>query len=202
MKWKHFLIGGAFVGAFSLGAYAAPLHESQANTNGISVGKNLATVQTANESITPAQGQDNFTCPMTGTAMGNGAGMGKLFAGTMPKTIAEALGMTVDELQAARAGGKSVADLAKEKGIKLGDLTDKMITERKSQLEQLVKDGKITQEQMDTMLNNMKTMMEQAIERDTIGPMNGRGGRMGNGHGGNWSGNNTNQQPTASVSGV
>ena len=30
MKWKQFLIGGAFVGAFSLGAYAAPLNESQA----------------------------------------------------------------------------------------------------------------------------------------------------------------------------
>lgn len=196
MKWRHFLIGGAFVGAFSLGAYAAPLNESQANTSGISVSKNLAAVQTANESTTPQQGQDNFTCPMKGTAMG------QLFAGTMPNIIAEALGMTVDELQAARAGGKSVADLAKEKGIKVDDLTNKMLNAKKSQLEQLVKDGKITQEQLDIMLNNMKTMMKQAIERDTIGPMNGSGGRMGIGHGGKWSGNNTNQQPTASVSGV
>ena len=55
--------------------------------------------------------------------MGKGAGMGQLFAGTMPNIIAETLGMTVDELQVARAGGKSVADLAKEKGIKLDDLT-------------------------------------------------------------------------------
>ena len=71
-----------------------------------------------------------------------------------------------------------------------------------SQLEQLVKDGKITQEQMDSMLNNMETMIKQAIERDTIGPMNGRGGRMGIENGGNGSGNFANQQPTASVSGV
>lgn len=197
MKLKHFLIGGAFIGAFSLGAYAAPLNESHANTEGISISKNLAAVQTANESTASQQGQDHFTCPMTG----NGAGMGQMFAGTMPKTIAEALGMTVDELQAARAEGKSVADLAKEKGIKLDDLTNKMINARKSQLEQLVKDGKITQGQMDIMLSNMKTMIEQAIERDTIGPVNGRKGRMGNGHGEKWN-DNTNQQPTATSSDV
>lgn len=129
-------------------------------------------------------------------------GMGKLFAGSMPKVIAGALGMTEDELQAERAGGKSVADLAKEKGVSVDKIKDEMIKERKAQLAQLVKDGKITQEQMDAMLKNMETMMDQAIQRDTVGPMNGRGGKMGMGNGGGGCGAMGNQQQTETGSGV
>ena len=109
--------------------------------------------------------------------------MGKYFSGTMPQVIADALGITVDELQAARNEGKSVAAIAEEKGINIGELTNKMVEARKADLEKLVKDGKITQEQMDAMLENMTAMMKAAIERDTVGGMNDRGDGMGLGQG-------------------
>lgn len=204
MKWKHIVIGGAFIGAFSLGSFLAPIDGPLATTfDKVSSGK-LPVVQTVSGNAASQQGQNNYTCPLTGEEMGSGTGMGmgKLFAGSMPKVIAGVLGMTEDELQAERAGGKSVADLAKEKGVSVDKVKDEMVKERKAQLAQLVKDGKITQEQMDGMLKNMETMMDQAIQRDTVGPMNGRGGKMGMGNGGRGCGGMGNQQQTETGSGV
>ena len=180
MKWKYILVGGAIAGAFTIGAVLAPIGVPSAITN-VSTGmKNIAVVQTSNEKETPQNKTENYTCPMTGNAMGSGMGMGNYFSGSMSNIIADALNMTVDELQSARNDGKSVAELAKDKGVKTEDLLAKMIQSRKTELEQLVKEGKITQIQMDNMLKNMETMMKTAIERDTVGPMNGKGrGMMG-----------------------
>ncbi len=180
MKWKYILVGGAIAGAFTIGAVLQPIGEHSAATNPVTVVKKLPIVQTANETDTSQQKKGDFTCPMTGNVMGSGMGMGNYFSGSMSQVIADALNMTVDELQAARNDGKSIADLAKEKGVKTEDLVAKMIQSRKTELEQLVKEGKITQGQMDNMLKNMDVMMKSAIERDTVGPMNGQGrGMMG-----------------------
>ena len=116
--------------------------------------------------------------------MGRGTGMGHYFTSTMPTTIAEALGMTVEELQAARIEGKSVADLAEEKNISIDSLKNKLIQERTAQLQQLVSDGVLTQAQMDAMTANMSNMIDAAIQSNNIGHMNGRGGMGMMGHGG------------------
>lgn len=190
MKWKNLLIGGAFIGVFTLGAMFAPIGKPTATTTNDQVdAKNLAVVQTADEKATT---EGEFTCPITGEQMGSGngmmgsrAGMGMSFAGSNQEVIADALGMTVDELQGARSEGKSVADLAEANGVKVETLVAKMVESRKADLEALVKDGKMTQEQMDTMLKNMESMMKNAIERDTVGPMNGgQNGMMNGGKGG------------------
>lgn len=176
MKWKNLLIGGALVGAFSLGAMFAPINELAANT------KNAP----ANDTVPLAANEDTaaYTCPMTGAEMGKGAGMmGNYSSGTMPEVIAEALGMTVDELHAARGEGKSIAVIAEEKGMAVDTLIGKMIEARKAELEQLVTDGNITEEQMNLMLENMKARMKIAIEREDTGPLNGRGNGMGMGQG-------------------
>jgi hypothetical protein len=195
MKWKNLLIGGAFIGVFSLGAMFAPIGKPTATTTNDGVtAKNLAVVQTADEKDTT---EGEFTCPMTGEPMGSAggmmgsrAGMGMFFAGSNQEVIADALGMTVAELKAARSEGKSVADLAEAKGVKVETIVAKMVESRKADLEKLVKDGKMTQEQMDTMLKNMESMMKNAVESDGFGPMNGgkngmmNGGNHCNGNGG------------------
>lgn len=173
MNWKVVLGGGAFIGAFTLGALFNPIGESAAT---IKADNSAKAVQTTNQN-------QNINCPMKG--QGNGAQMGQRFAGSMKAVIANALGMTEDELQAARAGGKSVADLAKEKNIKEADLLAKMVQSRKAELEKLVKSGDLTQAQMDQMLKNMEAKMKAAIQRDTVGPMNGQGGKRGMGQRGN-----------------
>lgn len=175
MNWKVAIGGGAFIGAFTLGALFNPIGESAATTNSDKVVK----------AAQPASQVQNVNCPMKG--QGNGAQMGQRFAGSMKSVIAHALGMTEEELKAARAGGKSVADLAKEKNIKEEELLAKMVQSRKAELEKLVKAGDLSQAQMDQMMKNMEAKMKGAIQRDAVGPMNGHGGKRGMGKDGNCS---------------
>ena len=191
MKWKTLLIGGAFIGTFTLGAMFSPNGESEATTRG---SQNLPIIKTATETDSYQAPTNTSTCPMTGQPMDRSAGMGHYFAGTMPTTIAEALGITVDELQAARIEGKSVADLAEEKNISVDDLKHKLIQERTAELEQLVSDGVLTQAQMDAMIANLAPMIDTTIENNNFGHMNGhRGmGMMGLGGRGHMNGGNQN----------
>ena len=188
MLWKRVLVGGAFVGVFTLGALFSPIGQPKANTEEQNIVKNPSTVLTAAENDTAQLARNNNTCPMYGTPMGNGFGMGQYFSGNMSEVIADVLGVTLDELQAARSEGKSVAELANEKGINKDELVNKMIQSRKADLEQAVTDGKLTQEQMDAMLENMEVRITNAVERENVGPMHGnRGGHMmGMGQGGNF----------------
>ncbi|MBB6444955.1 hypothetical protein [Bacillus benzoevorans] len=179
MKWKNLLLGGALVSAFSLGAMFAPIDELAASTNKDSTVKNTP-------AAVAGEGSSNVICPVTGAEMGSRAGrgmmgMGKYFSGTMSEVVAKELGLTVEELHAARSEGKSIAAIAEEKGIAVDTLISKMMEARKAELNQLVKDRKITEEQMNLMLENMDANMKTAIERESTGPMNGRGGGMGMG---------------------
>ncbi|CAH2713676.1 hypothetical protein BACCIP111895_00830 [Neobacillus rhizosphaerae] len=183
MKWSYLLTAGAFVGVFSLGAMFAPIGKPSANVNEQAISNNLSVVQTADKKEAPQQGQADFTCPMTGEPMGNRSGMGMSMRGSMKESVADALAMSVDDYLAARKEGKSIADLAEEKGVKVKDIVKVMTESRKTELEKLVKEGNLTQEQMDNMLKNMEYMMEQAIERNDMGSMHGRGMGMGQGGG-------------------
>ena len=191
MKWKTLLIGGAFIGTFTLGALFSPNGESEATTRG---SQSLPIIETATETDSVQERTNSPTCPMTGQPMDRSAGMGHYFAGTMPTTIAEALGITVDELQAARIEGKSVAQLAEENNISVDDLKNKLIQARTSELEQLVSDGVLTQAQMDAMTANMAPMINATIKNNNLGQMNGRGGMgmMGLGGRGHMNGGNQN----------
>lgn len=185
MLSKKLLVGGAFVGVFSLGALFSPVGQPEATTKEQNLVQDRSIVLTAAEDAT-SQAKNTYTCPISGTPMGTGFKMGQYFSGNISEIIADELGVTLDELHAARYEGKSVAELANEKGINVDELVKKMIQSRKDDLEQAVTDGTLTQEQMDAMLANMEAQIKNAIERETVGPMNGnRGGHMmGMGQGG------------------
>ncbi len=70
------------------------------------------------------------------------------------EAIAGALGITTDELSSQLKSGKSLADLAagKEQAVK-----DAIVGAVKSQMDQAVKDGKMTQEQADKVLERVKS---------------------------------------------
>ena len=68
--------------------------------------------------------------------------------------IAKALGITVDELDAAKGDSQRIPDLMEELGIEQEDFEANMQTLREEMLEQAVQDGVITQEQADQMLEN------------------------------------------------
>jgi hypothetical protein len=119
-----------------------------------------------------------------GTGMRGPRGFGKGWAGpeSSPVAIAaEALGMTADELLAELQGGKSIADVANERGVDPQTIADSILASMKDNLAQAVADGKITQEQADQMLSRME---ERATDLDCAAPFGGRGlPRGGNGGG-------------------
>jgi hypothetical protein len=202
MKWSYIFTAGAFAGVFSLGALFAPIGTPSAKVNQPEATQKFSFVQLTNEEVNPKQGE---TCPMTGESRGNRAGMGMMggmmggMMNSMDEVISEELGMNVDEFQSARLEGKTVAEIAEEKGVTVKELVKVLIDSRKSELSRFVKEGKLTQEQLDNMLKNMETRMEQAIANDGIGQMQGRG--MGMGHVGGC-GNNTETQQTQTGTGT
>jgi uncharacterized protein YidB (DUF937 family) len=88
----------------------------------------------------------------------------------MEAAMAKALGMDVEDLEAAIDSGKTMWDVAQEKGISQDEFFTLMQTARGEALKQMVADGVITQAQADWML-----------QRGPGGMGGGRGGRGGSG---------------------
>jgi len=89
---------------------------------------------------------------------------------------AQALGLAVDELQAARQAGKSMADLLTEKGLTQAEYEEAYQAAYEAAVAKAVTDGIITQEQADEILSKTGLLG---------GPGNfGRGGPGGGGPGG------------------
>jgi len=92
---------------------------------------------------------------------------------------AEALGMTVEELQAARDAGTSMADILTEQGLTSAEFRTALQAAYEAAVQQAVDDGVITQEQADLVLSSgMRVLpgMEAPAGRD-----GGRGGHGGHG---------------------
>ncbi len=86
---------------------------------------------------------------------GNGGGMGVMAVdeADMHAAIAEALGMTLEEFEAALAEGKTPFTLASELGIDFADIRAAMSEVHAAALEQATADGLITQERATWMLS-------------------------------------------------
>lgn len=124
-------------------------------------------------------------------AWGYGKGYGRGMGGQVGmEAAAEALGMTADELQTQIWGGKTLADLAEEKGIDLADLqatveaavqAEREATMR-SAIEQALEDGTITQDNADWLLEGLEKGF--LMHGFGVGSGPGFGGRGGfHGHG-------------------
>lgn len=100
---------------------------------------------------------------------GRGMGYGMGYQGA-EAPAAKALGMTVDQLHAERVAGKSLAQVAKEKGVSTDSLVSAMVSDRKAALDARVKAGTMTQAQEDAALKLMGDRMSQSIGRTEVGP--------------------------------
>lgn len=124
-------------------------------------------------SIIPVLGLVLFSAqPVSAHGMGGGMGMLGGFGLGNPDQIATAqqtmfqkeadlLGVSLDDVKNAWAEGKSMAQLAKEKGITQQQLQDKMNQSRtsqiKAQIQSLVDKGIITQDQANKRLQFVQT---------------------------------------------
>ena len=101
---------------------------------------------------------------------------------TMHAAIADALGMTEADFEAAMESGKTMFDIAAEQGVDVNTVWDTMQSARDDAMQQAVDDGTITQEQADWMAQRGSGMMRG----DADGNMQSHG-RMGM-HGGHHDG--------------
>jgi len=99
--------------------------------------------------------------------------------------IAKLLGMTSDEIWAERVLGKTIADLAKEKGVDTQTLVDALVASQKTMIDQAVTDGRLTQAQADKWLAWYAQSAALQLT-EPYGPGFGMGGMRGGpgGHGG------------------
>lgn len=98
---------------------------------------------------------------------GYGLQMGRNF-GSMSANMAQFLSISQEDLKADRQSGKSMVQIAAEKGISEQELVDYVIGQRSAQIDQMVSDGKITQEQADKQL--MSERVKANLNRTEVGP--------------------------------
>lgn len=119
-----------------------------------------------------------------GAARGTGTGPMHTY---MVEAYAQALGLTVEDVQAEFEAGKTMWQIAADQGLSDEEVQGVMITARTAALNAMVVDGVLTQEQADLMLQRMNTMMSGDFVPGSC-PMNGTGGGMRGGRGGGrWS---------------
>jgi hypothetical protein len=92
-------------------------------------------------------------------------------------TVADALGMTEDELRDALAGGPSVSDVAAAQGVEVQAVVEAVIADLEARLADRVEAGHITQDRADELLAGAEERVTAFIEGET--PASGGGHRRG-----------------------
>lgn len=99
-----------------------------------------------------------------GAGMGMGAAMGGS-ANSLMAVSARTLGMDQAALVAELNAGKTIADVAKAKGIDLARIVDAAVAARETAMKQSVANGRMTQAQLDTMLASMRANLTTQLSQ-------------------------------------
>ena len=110
---------------------------------------------------------------------GGSEGRGK--GGPKLEAAAKVLGITAEELKTELAT-KSLADVAKAKGVDIAKVTDALTAEFKAHLDEEVASGEHTQVEADAKLAEFKTRVTDMV--NNVRPAGAPGGRGPRGHGG------------------
>jgi hypothetical protein len=158
------------------------LHEAIAGVLGISVEAYDAAVDTAQEQVIGEAVAEGWLTEEQAARMqerwaegGRGSfGRGRVGHGPMApgfgagasflEVAAEQLGMEVDGLLAALRDGKSLADVAGERGVDPETIVDAYLAEVSERLDKAVAEGRITEAQADDMLAEMETRLREHLE--------------------------------------
>src|SRR3954452_25232002 len=93
---------------------------------------------------------------------------------------AAALGMSEADLRTALQGGKTISQVASDKGVDIKKVTDALVAADTKAIDQAVTDGKITQAQAADMKANLAAHVQDEVTR--VGCDGGPGGPGGHGH--------------------
>ena len=101
-----------------------------------------------------------------GPGVGAGLGMGvhgAVFGGHILDAAATYLGLTETQLRTQLQSGKSLADVAKAQGKSVDGLKTAILNAVQTKLDQAVKDGKLTSDQRDQILAEVKATIDDLI---------------------------------------
>lgn len=165
------------------------LHETVADILGISVDEYDAALESAQERVLGEAVKDGWLTQDQADRMqermdeGFGRGMHGGFPGTrgdkfgpgrgsfmgapensLLGVAAEKLNITQQELQDELQDGKSIADVASEKGVELQGIADAYLAQLEESLNQAVEDGRITQNHADLMLTRAQENVMDQLE--------------------------------------
>lgn len=145
---KKIIISGVIVGMFVLALGAAGLAYAQ--------------TQTPPSGDTPygygMMGGRGFRGGFGGGMMGPGGGAYGPLHEYMFQAMADAFGLTEDELEARHADGETMWDLAEEQGLTAEEFQAKMTEARSEAIDQALADGVLSEEQAEWMLDHMAQM--------------------------------------------
>lgn len=80
-------------------------------------------------------------------------------------SAAEALDMEAKDLAAELRQGKTLAQVAEERGVSLDDLESGMLEAAEARLDQAVSDGKLTQERAERILQGLSNRIDEMVTR-------------------------------------
>lgn len=83
--------------------------------------------------------------------------------GRLIDIVAELTGLSADEVQAARAEGDSIAEIAEASGVSSDQVVDQALEVRKEALDAQVASGAITQEQADDAYSRMSARIAERV---------------------------------------
>lgn len=113
-----------------------------------------------------------------GFGMGPGRGMGLRIGGpegSLVAVAAEQLGLERTELMAELQGGKTLAEVITAHNGDPAQVVETFLAERQAKLAELVANGRISQEQADSLLATMAANATARLEQAWIGRGNGQG---------------------------
>lgn len=96
--------------------------------------------------------------------------------GERAQALADAIGISVDDLMAAREAGQTPAEIAEDNGVAREDLVDTLVQARQERLAEAVESGDLTQEEADEKAADIEEHVNALVD--------GEGGRHGRGQGG------------------
>jgi len=108
---------------------------------------------------------------------GNGAGGGGIGGpdSSLVAVAATTLGMTRADLAAELRTGKTIAAVSEEKGVDPAKIVDAFIALRAVELQEAVSEGRLTQAQVDVMLENMRIHITEQLNTPFLPGENGNG---------------------------
>ena len=157
---------GKLPGAARMGGYFEQAREAVASKLGVTVDELADARQGAHQEVVEqavADGEitqeqadrllsgEHLEWPVRGS-FDRPKGWGCVDEDTRHPALAEALGLTVDELEAELAEGKTLRELVDEQGVDTEDIWEALQEARDAALQEAVEEGKLTQGQADRML--------------------------------------------------